>query len=92
MIATLDRLRSTSASSAQSFVVGYTLTQKLGAFTEWYALFPDGAITGADPQSYLDVGFTYKVTRNIQLDLRAGMGLNRSAADFLAGAGFSCRY
>lgn len=78
---------------AQSLTVNYTLTKKLGAYTEWFAFFPHSAI-GPDvgPEHYLDGGFTYKVTPTFQLDIRAGVGLNRHAADFFAGSGFAVRY
>ena len=78
---------------AQSLTVGYTITPKLGAYTEWFAFFPTGAVApGVGPQHYLNGGFTYKVTNNFQLDVRAGVGLNRQADDFFTGAGFAYRY
>lgn len=57
---------------AQSFTFGYTLTKKLGAYTEWFMLTPAGAIS-AQTEHYLDGGFTYRVTNNLQLDIRAGL-------------------
>jgi hypothetical protein len=78
---------------AQSLTVGYTLTQKLGAYTEWFAFYPSGALSpDVGPQHYFDGGFTYKVTDNLQLDIRAGVGLNRHADDFFVGSGFAVRY
>ncbi len=78
---------------AQSFTIGYTLTPKLGAYTEWFALFPAGALDSSiGPEQYADGGLTYKVTNNFQLDIRAGIGLNDHAADFFAGSGFAVRY
>jgi hypothetical protein len=78
---------------AQSLTVNYTLTEKLGAYTEWFAFFPHSAI-GPDigPEHYLDGGFTYELTPTFQLDIRAGVGLNRHAADFFAGTGFAVKY
>ena len=78
---------------AQSATVNYTLTEKLGAYTEWFAFFPHSAL-GPDigPEHYLDGGFTYKLTPTFQLDIRAGMGLNHHAADFFAGSGFAIKY
>jgi Putative MetA-pathway of phenol degradation len=77
----------------QSFTIGYTLTEQLGAYTEWFALYPTSAIApGTTPEHYANGGFTYKVTPDFQLDVRAGCGLNRAAADFFAGAGFAVRY
>jgi hypothetical protein len=73
--------------------VNYTLTKKLGAFTEWFALFPHSALDpDVGPQYYLDGGFAYRFTPNTQFDIRAGVGLNRHADDFFAGTGFSFRY
>jgi outer membrane putative beta-barrel porin/alpha-amylase len=34
----------------------------------------------------------YFVTPNLQLDMRAGVGLNHNSNDFLAGVGFAARY
>lgn len=78
---------------ANSLTVGYTLSEKVGAFTECFAFYPHGA-TAADvgPEYYFDGGFTYRVTDDFQLDIRAGVGLNRRADDFFSGAGFAYRY
>jgi len=76
---------------AQSFTVGYSLTDKLSAYTEWFGLFPCGS-TSIFPQHYFDAGFTYLVTKDFQLDIRAGVGLNRHADDLFTGAGFVRRF
>jgi Putative MetA-pathway of phenol degradation len=77
----------------QSFTLGYTLTEQLGAYTEWFALYPTSAIApDVGAEHYANGGFTYKVTPDFQLDIRAGCGLNRRATDFFAGAGFAVRY
>ena len=44
------------------------------------------------PQHYIDSGFTYKVTPNIQLDARAGAGLTPHATGLFAGSGLSVRF
>jgi hypothetical protein len=78
---------------AQSLTIGYVLTEKLGAYTEWFAFFPCGAIApSVGALHYLDGGFTYKFTPNLQFDIRAGIGLSRLADDFFAGSGFAVRY
>ncbi|MBX9623595.1 MAG: transporter [Gemmataceae bacterium] len=78
---------------AQSLSVGYTLTGRLGAYTEWFAFYPAGATAeGVTAQHYANGGFTHKVTPNFQLDVRAGVGLSRNADDFFAGTGFAVRY
>lgn len=76
---------------AQSWTFGYTLTDRLGAYTEWFAFFPSGA--DADPtQHYLDGGFTYLVTDDFQLDIRAGKGLSGGSDDYFLGSGASIRF
>jgi Putative MetA-pathway of phenol degradation len=78
---------------AQSLVLNWSLTKKLDAFTEWYALTPSGAIGPATgPQPFFDTGMTFKVTPNMQLDGRAGLGLNHHADEFFTGVGLSVRY
>ena len=77
----------------QSFTLGYTLTERLGAYTEWFALYPSSAIApDVAPEHYFNGGFTFKVTPDFQLDIRAGVGLNQHAVDFFTGAGFAVRY
>jgi len=76
---------------AQSWTVGYSLTEKLGAYTEWFAFFPSGA-DEAKPEHYFDGGFTYSVNNNLQLDIRAGVGLNDAADDYFLGSGFVKRF
>ena len=67
------------------------LTDKLGAFTEWFVLIPSGART-ARTEHYFDAGFTYLITNNLQLDMSAGVGLNDAADGFFVGAGCSIRF
>jgi hypothetical protein len=76
---------------AQSFVLGCTLTEQLGAYTEWYAFFPHSADT-ALPEHYLNGGFAYLINDDIQWDVRAGVGLNDAADDYFVGTGISIRF
>jgi len=76
---------------AQSWTIGYTLTEKLGAYTEWFVLVPAGVDT-AQTEHYLDGGFTYRVTNNLQLDIRAGKGISGASVDFFAGSGLVARF
>jgi hypothetical protein len=78
---------------AQSLVLNGSLTKKLDVFAEGYALTPSGAIDAATgPQPFFDTGMTFKVTPNLQLDGRAGLGLNHHADEFFTGLGLSVRY
>jgi hypothetical protein len=79
------------AEFAQSWVFGYKLTEKLGAYTEWFAFFPAGSVV-ALPQHFFNGGFTYLAHKNVQYDIRAGVGLNDAADDFFAGAGAVLRF
>jgi len=76
---------------AQSWTVGYTLTEKWGAYTEWFVLAPHSADT-ARTQHYFDSGLTYLLNADVQFDIRAGVGLNAAAADYFAGIGLSVRF
>lgn len=76
---------------AQSWTIGYTLTEKVGAYTEWFVIAPAGAETIAT-QHYLNGGFTYRVTNDLQLDARVGMGLSEAADDFFVGTGAVVRW
>lgn len=79
------------AEFAQSMTANWTLTEKLGGYTEWFAFFPAGSVV-ALPEHYFDGGFTYRVHNNLQLDIRAGVGLNDSADDFFVGSGSVVRF
>ncbi len=76
---------------AQSATVVLGLSDEIGMFTEWFAMFPNGADT-AQVEHYLDGGFTFLLSNDVQFDVRAGYGMNRAANDFFAGAGLSIRF
>lgn len=75
---------------SQSWVVGRSLTDRVGCYTEWYVLEPDGADT-VHSENYVDGGFTFLLNDNMQWDVSAGVGLNDAAADYFVGTGFSIR-
>jgi len=76
---------------AQSLTFAYSLTDRLGGYTEWFAFFPHSSTT-AQTEHYVNGGFTYLITNDIQWDIRAGMGLNDAAEDYFIGTGFSIRF
>jgi len=76
---------------AQSWTLAYTLSEKVGAYTEWFALFPDSADT-AKTEHYFNGGFTWLLNNDVQWDIRAGKGLNGAADDYFVGTGVSLRY
>lgn len=78
---------------AQSLTAAFSLTEQLGAYTEWFAFFPHGAREpGIGAEHYVNGGFTYLVHNDLQFDIRAGFGLNDRADDFFTGTGFSYRW
>lgn len=78
---------------AQSVTVGYSFTEKLGSYIEWFGIEPfSGNAPDIGPYYYFDGGFTYKFTPNFQYDIRAGVGLNKQSDDFFVGAGFAVRF
>lgn len=76
---------------AQSWTVAYSLSEEWGAYTEWFAFFPDSADT-ARTEHYFNGGFTYLLSDDIQWDIRAGKGLNGPADDYFVGTGLSLRF
>lgn len=75
---------------SQSWTVNYSLAERLGAFTEWFVIAPEGADSN-HTEHYADGGFTFLVNNDLQLDIRAGVGLNAAAADYFLGSGFAIR-
>ena len=75
---------------SQSWTVSRSLTDRLGYFTEWFVIAPDGADT-ADTENYFHTGFAYLLNNNMQWDVSAGVGLNDGADDYFVGTGFSVR-
>lgn len=78
------------AEFSQSWTINYSLADRLGGYTEWFCLAPDGADTNHN-ENYFDGGLTFLLTDDVQLDARAGVGLNDAAADMFTGVGLSIR-
>ncbi len=76
---------------AQSVALGKSITDRFGGYLEWYAFFPDGADTDG-VEHYLNGGFSYLISDNVQWDIRVGLGLNDRAQDFFTGTGLSIRF
>ncbi len=75
---------------AQSWTFAFSCTEALGAYTEWFALIPNGADT-ALTEHYFTGGFTCLISNDLQFDIRAGVGLTAAADDYFVGTGFSIR-
>jgi hypothetical protein len=76
---------------SQSFTLGYSWTDELKSYTEWYVLAPTSADTNR-PENYFNGGFTYLLSNDVQWDIRAGVGLDEAADDYFVGSGLSVRY
>ncbi len=75
---------------AQSWTIGYSLSERVGAYTEWFALFPNNADSDR-VQHYFNGGFTLLINDDVQWDIRSGVGLSNAANDFFVGTGLSFR-
>lgn len=76
---------------SQSWTINYSLADNLGAYTEWFGIFPHSSDTER-AQNYFDGGFTVLITDDVQWDIRAGVGLNDAADDYFVGSGLSMRF
>jgi outer membrane putative beta-barrel porin/alpha-amylase len=69
------------------------LTRNLEAFVEWDAFYPaDAPRATSGARDYAVGGLVYFLSKNLAVDVRAGIGLTREANDVLAGTGFAVRY
>jgi hypothetical protein len=75
----------------QSLATFFSATERTTLFYEWYALMFTNAADNR-PTHFMDGGFLYRLTANIQLDLRAGFGLSGRPGEFFTGAGLSMRF
>ena len=75
---------------ANSVALGFSLSDRIGTYVEYFGLYPVDDVVEPS-QSLLNGGFTYLVNNDLQLDIRAGFGLNSAAADGFYGLGFSYR-
>lgn len=76
---------------AQSWTAAYSLTDRLGGYTEYYGFYPSGA-DAERVKHYFNGGFTYLVNKDMRLDIRGGKGLNDAAADYFVGTGITVRF
>jgi hypothetical protein len=89
-----DDAKHTYVNFVQGITAVFDLTSKLEEFTEYDLFVPIGAISpeATHPQHYIVGGFVYFLNNNLEVDIRAGVGLNMHASDYLLGTGFAARY
>lgn len=76
---------------SNSVALGWSLSATVGFYAEYFGLYPADDVPESD-EHYLNGGFTWGLTRDLQLDIRAGGGLNGAAADFFSGTGLVVRF
>ena len=86
-----DNSQSAYTEWAQSWTLAYSISNRVGAYTEWFALFPHSG-DAVKPEHYFNGGFTYLLNNDVQWDIRAGVGLNGAADDYFLGTGLSLRF
>lgn len=79
-----------SPSFINSATLAFGLTDRLGMYTELYT--ERSAQDGADWIATIDVGFTYGVTANLQLDAGVNLGVTEAADDIQLFVGVSRRF
>lgn len=73
-----------------SVTVSHDLTEKLGGYVEFFTV--TGSARGFKWQGQLDVGLTYALRSNVQLDAGCNFGVTKSAPDYQPFVGLSYRY
>jgi hypothetical protein len=73
-----------------SVTVGKDLTERLGMYVEFFTA--RSAESGANWENTADVGFTFALTSNIQLDTGAAIGVTHAAKDLNVFTGISVRW
>ncbi len=73
-----------------SVAFGFSLTERLGTFAEYFGTFPVGS--GRESDNSADAGVTYLLGPNLQLDMRVGLGLGGPRPNYFLGAGASWRW
>src|SRR5262249_44467345 len=78
-----DGNRSSPVEVATGLTAAVALTRALEMFVEWDAFYPVGG-TSVGTRHYAVGGLVYFITKNVAIDIRAGVGLNREANDVIA--------
>lgn len=72
-----------------SATLGYSISDPLSGFVEWYGFFPENR--GGGSNHYLDGGLAWRLNPNLQLDWRIGVGLQDPNPNWFTGVGLSFR-
>lgn len=82
--------RDSAIGFGQSWIFERSITDLLTGYAEWVMFSVD---TPPDPDTlqYLDGGFLYLITDDLQFDVSVGYGLNQAATDYFCGIGVTIR-
>lgn len=78
--------------NSNSLAIARGIGENFGTYLEYFGFFPNSSATDSTSTHYLNGGFTFAASRNLQFDILAGIGLNREASDFFSGLGLAFRY
>ena len=84
-----DGSRTTQSSGIYTLSLGYSVTEQLSLFAEFYGQI---GLSADDSPFLFDCGLAYLFNDNSQLDFSAGAGLNSEAEDFFVSLGYSFRW
>lgn len=73
-----------------SVALGVGLTDRVGMYAEYFGVFPNA--DRSDCAHTFNAGLTWLLHEDLQLDVRAGAGLNEEADDFFTGIGMVWRF
>ncbi len=74
---------------AGSLALGFSLTEWLGAYAEYFGFAPE--FDSGPDSHFLNGGFTFLISRDVQFDVRAGFSVDDAETDSFAGAGLAFR-
>ena len=76
---------------APSVVLRVPLGERWGVHAEYFGIFSQGQAVDST-NHYFSPGFHYLVTRNLEVGVRVGWGLNNQSARFFSNVGFGWRF
>ena len=86
-----DEIHTSHFETSTGITAAVQVTKKLEAFAEWDAIYQiDGADRG--PRHYVVAGLVYFITSDLEIDGRAGVGLNDRSNNLITGVGFAVRF
>jgi len=77
--------------TAASLSLAQALYKDIGAYVEYFGFYANSAAPDQSGTNYLNGGFTWGATENLQFDISAGFGLDEDADDLFGGVGLVCR-